>query len=265
MEVKASAMRSLDLSDLVQKLASHSLYAHLTDEESLRTLMRAHVFCVWDFQSLLKALQRPLTCVDIPWMPTADPEARRLINEIVLDEESDVAPEGQHLSHFELYLLAMRHCGAATEEIESFLAVLRHGASLEDAFERRSLPRGVSTFVRTTMEVARSDEVHRIAAVFAYGREEIIPGMFRRVVEQLAGYAPERWSAFLYYLDRHIGSDEDRHGPFARAVVARLCGKQERLWQEAQASARTAIEARIMLWDEILAGLTTRCSGPGAR
>ncbi|MGH7215217.1 MAG: DUF3050 domain-containing protein [Tepidisphaeraceae bacterium] len=250
METKTSATRSLDTSDLIEKLASHLLYAHLADEESLRTFMRAHVFCVWDFQSLLKALQRSLTCVEIPWMPTADPEARRLINEIVLDEESDVAPEGQHLSHFELYVLAMRRCGAATGEIDSFLALLRRGVGLEQAMA--SLPRMVSTFVRTTMEVARSGEAHRIAAVFAYGREDIIPAMFRRVVEQLAGRDPGRWSTFLYYLDRHIGSDEDRHGPFARAVVARLCGEQERLWQEAQASARTAVEARIRLWDEIL-------------
>ena len=76
--------------------------------------MEAHVFAVWDFQSLLKGLQRLVTCVEVPWLPTSDPEARRLLNEIVLDEESDQAPGGGYLSHFELYLQAMRECGPNT-------------------------------------------------------------------------------------------------------------------------------------------------------
>ena len=36
-----------------------------------------------------KALQRGLTCVDIPWLPSRYPESRRLVNEIVLGEESE--------------------------------------------------------------------------------------------------------------------------------------------------------------------------------
>jgi hypothetical protein len=75
--------------DLFERLLSHHLYQHICDERSLRLFMRAHVFAVWDFQSLIKALQRMLTCVEIPWLPSGDPLARRLINEIVLDEESD--------------------------------------------------------------------------------------------------------------------------------------------------------------------------------
>ena len=71
------------------------------------------MFCVWDFQSLLKSLQRSLTSVNIPWLPTADPNAQaRLINEIVLDEESNEMPDGGYLSHFELYINAMNECGA---------------------------------------------------------------------------------------------------------------------------------------------------------
>ena len=87
----------------VERLMRHPLYDELRDEESLRVFMRSHVFAVWDFQSLLKALQRCMTCVEVPWFPTADPTARRLVNEIVLDEESDTVPGGIFLSHFELY------------------------------------------------------------------------------------------------------------------------------------------------------------------
>jgi len=91
--------RQFMVGDLVARLISHQLYHHVCDEQSLRFFMRAHVFAVWDFQSLIKALPRMLMCVKIPWLPSSDPMARRLINELVLDEESGQAPGEVYLSH----------------------------------------------------------------------------------------------------------------------------------------------------------------------
>ena len=118
MTTKVSSQARINVVDLVEAVREHPLYEHVSDENSLRILMRTHVFAVWDFQSLLKSLQRSLTCVDVPWLPTADAEARRFVNEIVLDEESDVAPGGGYLSQFELYVQAMTECGADREPIE---------------------------------------------------------------------------------------------------------------------------------------------------
>lgn len=247
-------------------VAAHPVYACLGDERSVRLFMETHVFAVWDFQSLLKALQRAMTCVEVPWIPTPDPEARRLVNEIVLDEESDHAPAGGYLSHFELYLQAMRECGANVQPIQSFVAHLGAGRSVELALETPALPRGVGPFVLATMAIARSAQPHRVAAAFAYGREEIIPTMFRRLVDRLAEFSPHSWETLRYYLDRHIGRDAERHGPQARLLVQRLCGSDNTLWSEAEEAARTSLEARARLWDEIVATLGStreRATNPG--
>lgn len=247
----------INTSALVQELISHPLYEELRDEDSLRIFMRSHVFCVWDFQSLLKALQRSVTCVEVPWLPTADPEARRFVNEIVLDEESDEAPGGGHLSHFELYLRAMEECGADAGPIRLLLSDLRNGRQLREALTRPTLPPGVAAFVQSTLAVAESGHVHRIGAAFAYGREEIIPAMFRHLVQRLAETDPERWSTFRFYLDRHIEHDAERHVPVARVLVSRLCGSGESLWREAEETARQSLAARIRLWDDILSAVVS--------
>jgi hypothetical protein len=242
----------IDVDDLVEIIRKHELYQFVRDDRSLRVFMRAHVFAVWDFQSLLKALQRAVTCVDVPWLPTSDAEARRFVNEIVVDEESDVCPWGGHLSHFELYHRAMLECGADTNPIDVFIKALRDGRSVGDALAVSGTSAGVMRFVRTTMEVAESRGTHRIAAAFSFGREDIIPQMFQRLVDSLVEGQPKSWSTFQYYLVRHVNNDADKHGPLARRLVARLCGSDSKLMAEAQTAARGCLEARIGLWDEVL-------------
>jgi hypothetical protein len=95
-------------------ISNHRLTELIGDARSLRLFMEYHVVAVWDFMSLLKALQRDLTCVSTPWTPVGDPAHRRFINELVLTEESDDAPGGGYTSHLELYLKAMNEAGADT-------------------------------------------------------------------------------------------------------------------------------------------------------
>ena len=239
------------LAPLRERLVTHPLYGCLHDGHSIRLFMKAHVFAVWDFQCLLKALQRLLTCVEVPWLPTPDPEARRLVNEIVLDEETDQAPGGGYLSHFEIYLQAMRECGANSEPIQSFVNRVSGGLSVERALDVPSLPPGIRPFVDATMAVARSGQPHCVAAAFAYGREAIIPAMFRQLVDQLAEVSPRSWTTLRYYLDRHIGKDSEQHGPQAAMLVRKLCRSDEVLWSQAIEAAQKSLEARARLWDRI--------------
>jgi hypothetical protein len=244
----------INIKDLVEKLFHHPIYEQITDEQSLRVFMQSHIFCVWDFQSLLKALQCQLTCVQVPWLPTFDPEARRLVNEIVLEEESDKVGES-YLSHFELYLKAMEECGADQRPIHRFIADLRQGVSVEEALSRPEIPKGVREFVQTTMSVATSGKLHRICSAFTYGREDVIPKMFQPLAQKLAVGQSERWATFLDYLNRHIQYDGERHGPLSRVLLARICAEDSRLWREAEETARMCLEARLALWDSILVSL----------
>jgi hypothetical protein len=243
-----------DLHELRQHLVEHPLYQALRTAEDVRVFMRQHVFCVWDFMSLLKALQRRLCCVEVPWLPPDDPRSCRLVNEIVLAEESDDDGAGGHCSHFQLYLAAMHDAGADTSPMDRLLAGLRRGEAVDEALQEAGAPPAVAAFVQHTLELAQSGPLHRLAAGFALGREDIIPAMFLRLLEQLAEREPARFERFLYYLRRHVHLDAEEHGPAAMRLVERLCG-DERQRQEAIYTARRCLEMRLRVWDSILQAL----------
>lgn len=61
-----------------QQLLNHSLYKRIKTLEDLHSFLENHVYAVWDFMSLLKALQNKLTCTTTPWFATPYPETRYL-------------------------------------------------------------------------------------------------------------------------------------------------------------------------------------------
>ncbi len=238
-------------------LIEHPLYARLSGLREVQTFMEHHVFAVWDFMSLLKGLQRELTCVETPWIPRGDSTARRLINEIVVGEESDDAPGGGYASHFELYLSAMKQAGARTDVIEGFIEHLRRGAGVPEALVRARAPRGSAQFVDSTFAALASGSLPRIASAFTLGREEIIPDMFLRVVRDLATQDGRPLTLLVDYLERHIHLDGERHGPMSARMLESICGADPRAWEAARESASIALNARRALWDAIHCALPT--------
>lgn len=245
------------LKPLYSRLAAHPLYRSFQSLEDLRVFMESHVYAVWDFMSLLKTLQRGLTCVDTPWLPTADASSRRLINEIVLGEESDEY-EGQPLSHFELYLMAMDHCGANTMPIRSFVEALQAGSAVSEAMIKVDATPAAQRFVQGTFGVIGTGKLHSIAAAFTFGREDLIPDIFRGFLRDQDERLNGQLALFRWYLDRHIEVDGDQHGPMALQMLSNLCGEDLQKWQEAGDAAAEAVEARIAFWDGIEASLPGR-------
>ncbi len=239
-----------------QQLIAHPLYKKIKTLAELRTFTEYHVFAVWDFMSLLKALQRLLTCVDLPWIPVGNGETRYLINEIVTGEESDVDEYGERISHFELYLRAMGQIGANTHAIDCFIQALQSGKDINTALEIADLPAAAGAFVRHTFNVIAGNKPHVIAAVFTFGREDLIPAIFIEMVSGLAEQFPGKAGIMRYYLERHIEVDGDHHSKLAYQMTAELCGNDENKWREAAEAARLAIEARIALWNGIMAGIS---------
>jgi hypothetical protein len=211
--------------------------------------MQSHVFAVWDFMSLLKTLQAQLTCTTIPWAPTPFPASRRFINEIVCGEESDLF-EGRPISHFELYLEAMQQAQADTTPIRSLLSDVAHGMFTPSTLDG---PAAANAFVRSTFYVIHSGNLAATAAAFTFGREDVIPDIFRNLVRDLNASNSGDLSKFVWYLDRHIEVDSEDHGPLALRMVADLCANDDYRWEQATLAAEAALEARLALWDGILA------------
>jgi hypothetical protein len=233
-------------------LLAHPVYTSIRSLDELCIFMEHHVFAVWDFMSLLKALQREFSCIDVPWIPAGHPNTRRLINDIVMTEESDEDGLGGYASHFELYREAMRAAGAGTAAIDDFIARLRRREDVACALDGCGAPPGARRFVNTTFNVVRSGELHRIAACFTFGREDIIPEMFRNIVEDIRKSSSARVERFIYYLDRHIEVDSDQHGPMALEMFAASCGDSDIKWREAEESAVSAMRSRMQFWDSVL-------------
>jgi len=232
-------------------LLRHPLYSELRDLHDFTLFMEYHVYAVWDFMSLLKALQINLTVTTLPWIPAENPMAARLINDIVLAEETDENPNGGYCSHFELYLLAMKEAGASTEKIDLLIEKLKSGSSFLEAVEVLNAPSFVKQFLDCNYKVATLGKPHEIAASFTLGREELIPDIFQKLVDELIQNQPEELAMLSYYFERHIHLDTDEHGPLALKMVELLTGDDPIKIKEAENAAKEALQARRILWDGI--------------
>lgn len=233
-----------------KELQEHRLYRQLSSVHDIKIFMESHVYAVWDFMSLLKALQIQLTCVHTPWKPTKNTNTARFINEIVLEEESDRNEEGKFMSHFEMYLDAMNEVGANTKPVIEFLDTISTLEDIVERIEESSLNEAVKAFMQFTFGIIQSQEAHKVAAAFTFGREELIPDMFLEIIDQGENGKID-YPKLNYYLKRHIELDGDEHGPLSLRMIEELCGSDDNKWDDVLKISQEALQHRINLWDSI--------------
>ena len=165
-------------------LLTHPLYQRVNNLPALRVFMKSHVFAVWDFMTLAKSLQAHLTCLDRPWLPPRDIVSARLINDIVLGEETDEVRPGEFTSHYDLYLQSMLDVQADIAPMKEFEGRLRDGVDPARAMDGIAVPDATRDFVLHTLQSAERP-VHEVAAAFLLGREDVIPRMFQSILDSL--------------------------------------------------------------------------------
>lgn len=234
------------------RLLEHKLYSNIETIKDLQLFTENHIYAVWDFMSLLKALQIRLTCTKTPWLPNKNSQTAYLINEIVLAEETDVNQAGERKSHYELYLDAMIDIGAKPEKPVEIINQIANSEDIFKAIENLKIHENIKEFLNFTFSVIKEGKPHKIAAIFTFGRENLIPNMFNEILREFEKNVTEGdISKLIYYFERHIELDEDEHGPMALEMVSMLAENDHEKWKEIEEISIEALEKRILLWDAI--------------
>lgn len=234
----------------INTLNSHPIYARLRNLDELKFFMQRHVFAVFDFMSLAKALQNQYAPSNKYWTPPKNPKMARFINEIILAEESDLlfGKEESPMSHFEIYLKAMDEVNADTIAIKTLLKMMERN---DNFLQSNLIPKSCKHFISETFNIINRKKPNEIAAYFCFGREKIIPDLFQSILTK-SEIQKEKSPIFNFYLQRHIEIDGDHHGPIALEMIQGICGNDKQMWDETKKAANNAISCRITFWDNIL-------------
>lgn len=236
---------------LREDIINHPLNENIVSMEHLRSFMEHHIFAVWDYMSLLKALQKELTCTDLPWCPSSDGKLCSIINGLVMDAESTANLDGELQSQFDIYRDCMKSVGARTAGIDGLIAKVSRGESLVASLMTTGhLAPSAALFVLDTFNIIDKSRAHEIAAVFAFGREALLPAVFLKMVHNLKGEFPEL-SAYEVYMERYLNVHDEQNLANAFEMLEVLCGNDAIKWVEAEAAAKKALESRLNFWNAI--------------
>lgn len=238
-----------EIKPLINELANHPLYKKLQTREELTAFMERHVYAVFDFMSLAKSLQREFAPAENIWLPPKHSDMARFVNEIILCEESDETPQGQTMSHYNMYALAMREVNASDDLANEFIEKVRH-EGIDAALEMQDIPLSARKFMRSTFDIIKRGKIHEIGSSFCFGREKAIPEMFQALIDKM-GITNVEAPMFHYYLERHIEVDGDSHGPLALKMIEILCDGDEEKIKEALDTAKESLKARLQFWDDV--------------
>ena len=237
------------LKDLKQKITAHPLFANKLEPKQICKFMESHIFAVWGFMSILKSLQKMITPNNLPWMPNKNTKNGlvNFVNEIILCEESDYIEGIGYISHFEIYLLAMKNMGARTDQLDKLTSIIADKGYNKKYLDDVDASDEVKSFLKHDMEVSMNGALPEIVGAFTLGREKVIPNMFGYILPAIKETSTS--GHLITYLERHIDIDGDRHGPLSMKLLDASCGKDQ--LSLAYATAVKSLELRLLVWDKV--------------
>ncbi len=237
------------LNDLKQKITAHPLFANGLERKHICKFMESHIFAVWGFMSILKSLQKMITPNNLPWMPNRNTKNGlvNFVNEIILCEESDFIEGIGYISHFEIYLMAMKNIGAKTDQIDKLTSKISEKGYNEKYIDDVDTSDDVKSFLKHDLDVSMNGTLPEIVGAFTLGREKVIPNMFSYILPVIEETSASKH--LITYLERHIDIDGDRHGPLSMKLLDTSCDKKQ--LSLAYATAVKSLELRLLVWDKV--------------
>jgi len=238
------------LASLKMRINKHPLFKKNLDVNAVKLFMEVHVFAVWGFMSLLKKIQKKITPQNIPWVPNTNTRngLANFVNEIILGEESDYIEGIGYISHFELYLLAMKNINANPNELMKFIKLMKNNNNILYNLKKINIYKEVKDFLKHDLRIASSGSLAQLVGVFTLGREKVIPNMFKYILQSLND--DEKIEYLKSYLERHISVDGERHGPLSLSLLNSVCNNPKSMCT-AYSSAVTSLELRVKVWDRV--------------
>ena len=237
------------LSDLKQKITAHPLFANKLEREHICKFMESHIFAVWGFMSILKSLQIKITPNNLPWVPNKNTKNGlvNFVNEIIMCEESDFIEGIGYISHFEIYLLAMKNIGAETDQLDKLISKISEKGYNEKHIDDVDASDEVKSFLKHDLDVSMNGTLPEIVGAFTLAREKVIPNMFSYILPAIKETSASKY--LITYLERHIDIDGDRHGPLSMKLLDTSCGKKQ--LSLAYVTAVKSLELRLSVWDKV--------------
>ena len=247
MDILESNKNKLD--ELKHKITTHPLFANKLEPKHMCKFMESHIFAVWGFMSILKSLQKIITPSNLPWIPNKNTKNGlvNFVNEIILSEESDYIEGIGFISHFEIYLLAMKNMGAKTDQLDKLTSRIMDNGYNKKFIDDVDASAEVKSFLKYDLEVSMNGTLPEIIGAFTLGREKVIPNMFSYILPAIEETSASKY--LITYLERHIDIDGDRHGPLSMKLLNASCDKEQ--LSPAYASAIKSLELRLLVWDRI--------------
>ena len=229
----------------IQKLSHHEIYGKLTSSVNINCFMSYHIFAVWDFMKLLKSLQNKMGIALQEQLAAYPSEIKKLIEEIVFAEESDLYPYGQPNKYFALYLQAISEIGVDEDCLWSFL---------ESQDNLHSLKPGIRELVESNLNIARTGTMEEIIAAFFCGREQLTAQIFTSIIKVLKQEGKE-CPILLGYIERLTQSNSHKRPILAFKLLDYICNNKNDKIIALQAGLE-ALNLREQLWDYALAEIT---------